>query len=474
MKVVKQRNNIRLLALYIGDLSSTFLAFFLAYGFREAFPDKSFPYLFPLSWHLKLLWLILPIWSLTFYLMELYRYWRGSGFWKETWMIVKAVLFSFFLFGFFVFALKYQFVSRIFLVSFAFFDLVLVILFRWLLREGIQSLSRHSEGSRFILIVGLDDNAREMARGIERHKDLGLRIRGFLSTRDSYRPLEIYGYSVLGEARDLPKLLETEVIDEVIFAVSHDDLKEMDSSLLICEERGITTRVILNFFPHVISRTHLEELDGVPLLTFSTTPKNELLLFVRRILDFLGSLILISLFSPFFLLAALLIRLDSPGPALYRQVRCGLNGRRFILYKFRSMYEKAEERKKELVQFNMMNGPVFKMKNDPRVTRVGRFLRKTSLDELPQLINVLQGSMSFVGPRPLPTEEVEKFEGWERRRLSMKPGITGLWQVAGRSHIDFREWIKLDLEYIDNWSLWLDFKILLKTIPAVLSGRGAM
>ena len=472
--MVKQRNNIRSLALYIGDLSSTLLAFFLAYGFRGAFPDGSFPYLFPLSWHLKLLWLILPIWSLIFYLMELYRYWRGSGFWKETWTIMKAVFFSFFLFGFFVFALKYQFVSRIFLVSFAFFDLVLVILFRLLLREGIQLLNRHSEGSRFILIVGLDDNAREMAQGIEKHKDLGLRIRGFLSARDSHHPLKIYGYPVLGEARDLPKLLETEVIDEVIFAVSQDELKKMDSLLLICEERGITTRVILDFFPHVISRTHLEELDGVPLLTFSTTPKNELVLFVRRILDFLASLILICLFSPFFLLMTLLIRLDSPGPALYRQVRCGLNGRRFTLYKFRSMYEKAEERKKELVRFNMMNGPVFKMKNDPRVTRVGRFLRKTSLDELPQLINVLQGSMSLVGPRPLPIEEVEKFEGWERRRLSMKPGITGLWQVAGRNHIDFREWIKLDLEYIDNWSLWLDFKILLKTIPAVLSGKGAM
>ncbi len=472
--MVKQRNNIRSLSLYIGDLFGTLLAFFLAYGFRGALPDESFPYLFPLSWHLKLLLLIFPIWSLIFYLMELYRYWRGPGFWKETWMTVKAVFFSSFLLGFFVFALKYQFVSRIFLVSFSFFDLVLVILFRFLLRKGIQSLSRYSEGSRFILIVGLDDNAREMAQGIEKHKDLGLRIRGFLSTGYSYRPSEIYGYPVLGEAQDLPKLLETEVIDEVIFAVSQDELKKMENLLLICEERGITSRVILDFFPHVISRTHLEELDGVPLLTFSTTPKNELLLFVRRILDFLGSLILVSLLSPCFLLMTLLIRLDSPGPAFYRQVRCGLNGRRFILYKFRSMYEKAEERKKELASFNMMNGPVFKMKNDPRVTRVGRFLRKTSLDELPQLINVLQGSMSFVGPRPLPIEEVEKFEGWERRRLSMKPGITGLWQVAGRNHIDFQEWVKLDLEYIDNWSLWLDFKILLKTIPAVLSGKGAM
>ncbi len=222
------------------------------------------------------------------------------------------------------------------------------------------------------MIVGLDEDALEMARGIEKNKDLGLRVRGFLSTRDSSRPSKINGYPVLGEAQELPRLLEREVVDEVIFAVSHDELKKMENLLLVCEERGITTRVILNFFPHVISRTHLEELDGFPLLTFSTTPKSELLLFLRRILDFLGSLTLIVLLSPVFLFITLLIRLDSPGPALYRQARCGLNGRKFTLYKFRSMHEGAEERRGELVRFNMMKGPVFKMKNDPRVTRVGR------------------------------------------------------------------------------------------------------
>jgi exopolysaccharide biosynthesis polyprenyl glycosylphosphotransferase len=472
--MVKQRNRIRSLALYAGDLFSTVLSFFLAYGFRGTFPEDSYPYLFPLSWHLGLFWAILPIWSVIFYLMELYRYWRGPGFWKEVWMVFKAVFLSCFLLGFFIFALKYQFVSRIFLLSFAFFDLLLVVLFRVLLRRMIQALSRHSEGSRFILMVGLGEDALELARGIEKNKDLGLRIRGFLSAPDSYLPSKINGYPVLGRAQDLPKVLEKEVVDEVIFAVSQEELKTMENLFLVCEERGITTRVILNFFPHVISRTHLEELDGFPLLTFTTTPKNELLLFFRRILDFTGSLILIGLFSPLFLFITFLIRLDSPGSVLYRQVRCGLNGRRFFLYKFRSMFESAEEDKRELMRFNMMNGPVFKMKNDPRITRVGRLLRKTSLDELPQLFNVLRGNMSLVGPRPLPAEEVEKFKGWERRRLSMKPGITGLWQVSGRNQIDFQDWIKLDLEYIDNWSLWLDFKILLKTIPAVLLGKGAM
>ncbi len=472
--MINQRNKIRSLVLYFGDLLATGLAFLCAYWFRGALPQDSQRILFPLAMYLNLIWPMLPIWSILFYLKGLYRIWQGPGFWKETWEILQAVIISCLLLGFTVFALKYHFVSRIFIVSFALFDLVLTTLFRFLSRKAIRFLSHRSEDFRFIMIVGLEEDALKIAQGIEKHKDLGLRVRGFLSTRHSYRPSVVNGYPVLGEAQDLPDLLQKEVVDEVIFAVSQDELKKMENLLLVCEERGITTRVILNFFPHVISSTHLEELDGFSLLTFTTTPKNELLLFLRRILDFTGSLVLILLFSPFFLFLALLIRLDSSGPALYRQARCGLNGRKFTLYKFRSMEEKAEEKKEDLVRFNLMNGPVFKMKNDPRVTRMGRFLRKTSLDELPQLFNVLRGNMSFVGPRPLPAEEVEKFKGWERRRLSMKPGITGLWQVSGRNQIDFHEWIKLDLEYIDNWSLWLDFKILLKTIPAVLLGKGAM
>ena len=472
--MVRQRNTIRNLALYAGDLLGTVLAFSLAYVFRGAFPDASFPYLFPFSWHLNLLWFILPVWSLIFFMMGLYQYWKGPGFWKETWMVFKAVLLSCLFVGFIIFALKYQFVSRIFFLSFALLDWVLVILFRFLVRKGIQRVSRHGEGSRIILIVGVGEPALELAQGIQKHKDLGLRVRGFLSPGEAPPPAKLNGVPVLGLAQDLPHILGREIIDEVIFAVSQEELRQMEKLMLFCEEQGITTRVNLDFFPHVISKTYLEEMDGFALLTFSTTPKSELLLFYRRVGDFLGSLVLIALLSPLFLFISILIRFDSPGPALYRQVRCGVNGRKFTFYKFRSMQVGAEEMRKDLLHLNEMSGPVFKIKNDPRVTRVGRFLRKTSLDELPQLFNVLRGNMSFVGPRPLPADEVEKIKGWQRRRLSMKPGITGLWQVSGRNHVDFQDWVKLDLEYIDNWSLWLDLKILLKTIPAVLSGKGAM
>ena len=472
--MLKRRTKIFSFLLYLGDVGATLFAFVCAYWFRGIFPQESYAILFPFSWYLNLLLAIFPIWSLLFYLIGLYRDWRGQGFWRETWGIFKAIFISSLFLGFTLFALKYQFVSRIFISLFALFDFFFVIAFRSCIRKFILSFSKKIERFRRILIIGTEERAVSLAHNIEKHKDLGLQILGFLSTSDITPPQKLNGYPVLGSAKDLSELLEKEVVDEVIFAISQEELKKMADLFLLCEERGITARLAINFFPHVIAKTHLEELDGLPLLTFTTTPKNELLLLLRRIFDFIGSLFFILILSPVFLLVALAIRLDSPGPALYRQVRCGLNGRRFTFYKFRSMVQGAEIRKDDLLAHNIMEGPVFKMKNDPRVTRVGRFLRKTSLDELPQLFNVLRGDMSFVGPRPPIPEEVKKYEGWQRRRLSMKPGITGLWQVSGRNQIDFQQWMRLDLEYIDNWSIWLDLKILIKTIPIVLLGKGAM
>jgi exopolysaccharide biosynthesis polyprenyl glycosylphosphotransferase len=472
--MLKQRTRIFSFFIYFGDLGATLIAFLCAYWFRDIFPQDSYAALFPFAWYLNLLLAIFPIWSILFYLVNLYRDWRGQGFWKEAWGVSKAVFISSLLLGFTVFALKYQFVSRIFISLFALLDIFLIITIRISVRKLILFFNRKIERFRIILIVGTEEGAVTLAQNIEKHKDLGLRILGFLATRDKTPPRKLNGYPVLGVADNLPQILENEVVDEVIFAISQEELKKMEDLFLLCEERGITARLAINFFPHVIAKTHLEELEGLPLLTFTTAPKNELLLLLRRMIDFVGSLLLISILSPLFLMITLLIRLDSPGPAIYRQVRCGLNGRKFTFYKFRSMVQGAEKQQSDLIAYNMMDGPVFKMKNDPRVTRVGRFLRKTSLDELPQLFNVLRGDMSFVGPRPPIPEEVEKYESWQRRRLSMRPGITGLWQVSGRNQIDFQRWMKLDLEYIDHWSLWLDFKILIKTILVVLWGKGAM
>lgn len=472
--MISQRNKIRAIGIYLGDILATVLAFFVAYALRGVFPEEGYARLFPLSMYLNLLWIILPVWSLIFYLVGSYNYWRGEKWLKENWKIFKAIFLSSLVLGFFVFAFKYQFVSRIFISFFVVSDFILIIIFRYLIRQIIIFWGEKREDNRNIIILGLNEHALELAKSIERNRHLGFRFLGFLSLTKNDHPSNYKGYPILGAAQDLPDLMDQRVIDEVIFAVSQEELIKLSDLLLLCEERGITARLVLNLFPHTISKTHLEEMDGFSLLTFSTTPQNELIFLICRIFDIIGSLFLIGLLAPIFLLITLAIRLDSPGPILYRQTRCGLNGRRFTLYKFRSMVQDAEERKRDLINFNLMRGPVFKMKNDPRITRVGRILRRLSLDELPQLFNVLKGDMSFVGPRPPLPEEVKQYEGWQRRRLSMKPGITGLWQVSGRNEIDFQDWIKLDLEYIDNWSLWLDFKIILKTIPAVLSGKGAM
>jgi GT2 family glycosyltransferase len=238
--MTKEQNKTRSLAIYTLDLLATGLAFLCAYGFRGVLPQDSERILFPLSRYLNLLWLILPIWSLLFYLMDLYRYWRGEGFWRESWIILKAIFLSSCLLGLFIFALKYLFVSRIFIVSFAFFDLVLVILFRSLLRKAIQFSTGPGEEFRSIVIVGLGNDALTIAQGIENQGDMGVRIRGFLSPPDSHPPSEINGYPILGGAQDLPQLLEREAIDEVIFAVSQDELKKVENLLLACEGRGIT------------------------------------------------------------------------------------------------------------------------------------------------------------------------------------------------------------------------------------------
>jgi exopolysaccharide biosynthesis polyprenyl glycosylphosphotransferase len=231
----------------------------------------------------------------------------------------------------------------------------------------------------------------------------------------------------------------------------------------------------MNIFQNRVARMEIEELEGVPFLTFTTTPSNEAQLALKRALDVVVSLMVLGLAFPLISIAAVAIKLSSPGSVLFKQRRIGLNGRMFTLYKFRTMIADAHARRDEVAHLNEMSGPAFKAKDDPRVTPVGRWLRKFSLDELPQLWNVLKGDMSLVGPRPPIPEEVASYHRWHRRRLSMKPGLTCLWQISGRNEIaDFDRWMKLDLQYIDNWSPSLDMKILLRTIPAVLTGKGAL
>ena len=250
-------------------------------------------------------------------------------------------------------------------------------------------------------------------------------------------------------------------------------ITKIEKSLFACEIQGVKAHIAADFFNMNIAHCISSDIEGIPLLGFNTTGGEEWQLLLKRMFDIIISILLLIILSPLFLIIAVFIKSFSQGPVIFRQVRRGLNGRKFVMYKFRTMIDGAEHKQNELKVFNEMDGPVFKMHNDPRVTRFGVFLRRSSLDELPQLFNVFKGDMSLVGPRPPLPSEIEKYEIWQRRRLSMKPGITCLWQANGRNNVDFDKWMKMDLEYIDNWSIGLDFKIMLKTIPAVLLSVGA-
>jgi exopolysaccharide biosynthesis polyprenyl glycosylphosphotransferase len=272
---------------------------------------------------------------------------------------------------------------------------------------------------------------------------------------------------------DLTAILQKHVVDDIIFAVESERLAELEEIFLLCDEEGVRTHVAVDFFPHVNSTISLDRFGVTPLLTFSAAPYDEIRLLVKRLMDIVIAAAGLALLAPVMMAIALLIRLTSPGPAIFRQVRCGLNGRRFLFYKFRSMCQNAEQMQAEVAHLNTRDGAVFKIPRDPRLTPVGRYLRKFSIDEWPQLWNVLRGDMSLVGPRPAIPSEVERYQRWQRRRLRMRPGLTCLWAISGRDNVDFETWMKMDMQYIDNWSLALDWKILLRTIPRVLTGRGA-
>jgi exopolysaccharide biosynthesis polyprenyl glycosylphosphotransferase len=272
----------------------------------------------------------------------------------------------------------------------------------------------------------------------------------------------------------MPEIVKQNIIDEAVFIVPRSWLDKIEELMQFCENVGLRVNLAADLYRLKLSKTKQTDIGGFPLLTFESTPDRFGYLFVKRLIDFFVSGIALMCLSLFFIIIGVIIKITSKGPVFYKQERCSLYGRKFTLYKLRTMTFDAESKLKDLITLNEMNGPVFKMTNDPRITRVGKWLRRFSLDELPQLWNVFKGDMSLVGPRPPITEEVENYDSWQRRRLSMRPGITCLWQVTGRNVIsDFNEWMKLDFEYIDNWSLWLDLKILLKTFPVVLFGKGA-
>lgn len=457
------------------DLTATTGALVAAHAVREAASESfgsALGPVYPLDQYLPLLAVILPLWALIFYATGLYGQRSLRTLKTEVSRLVRALGIAAVLLAAVLFVAKLDYVSRPLVAIF----LLLNGLFVAGGRSLVRALVLESATRRRILVAGGLAEVRDAVERIDAHRDWGLEIVGIV-TDGGWKDPGGLRHPVLGTYRDIPRLvLGGEVVDEVLFVPARghiEEIKGLEPVLLQVEELGIVTRLVVNFLPRSLSQLSFEEFGGIPLLTFSTAPRDELLLFIRRCIDVAVASVLLVVLSPLMAAIALLIKATSPGPVLFRQIRCGLHGRPFTFLKFRSMRTDAERLKAALAAFNEMDGPAFKMTNDPRVTPVGRWLRRTSLDELPQLWNILKGDMSFVGPRPAVIEEVRQYEPWQRRRLSMQPGLTCLWQVSGRNELTFNEWMQLDLQYIDNWSLWLDLKIVLKTIPAVLLGRGA-
>ena len=367
-----------------------------------------------------------------------------------------------------------QDLSRFFVVLFAAFAWILLVIFRMTAGRVVGVIRREFAAPHYVMVVGTGDRARKMAEALERSAEYGVRLRGFLAESPGAPPeIALGGTYKVHPLDQLQPILRTHVVDEIIFAVGSECLAQLEEVFLLCDEEGVRTRVAVDFFPHVNSTVTLDRFGSTPLLTFSAAPYDEIRLLLKRTIDIAIAGAGLVVMSPFMLVTAILIRLTSPGPAIFRQVRCGLNGRRFVFYKFRSMVQNAEDLKASIAHLNTRGATVFKIPDDPRLTTIGRYLRKFSIDEWPQLWNVLRGDMSMVGPRPAVPSEVEQYQLWQRRRLRMRPGLTCLWAVNGRDTVDFETWMKLDMQYIDNWSLALDWKILLRTIPRVLTGRGA-
>ncbi len=426
-----------------------------------------------LSNYIVVLFFAVPLWCLMLYLNGMYHSMRTRTLLEIIWIIIKAAFLFTLAFGAAVFVFKLEFVSRLFFTIFVAGSSLAILAEKITIFSIAHYARRQGHNFRRLLIVGTGRRAAFFINKINSHPEWGFRIAGVIDYEHEQLGKDVEGIKVTGTLEDIPKMLHNEPIDEVIFIVPRAKLGHIENSLYICETEGVKTTIAADLFDLRIARLRQTELDGMPLLTFETTFTDEWQLFLKRALDIIVSGLGLVALSPLFLLVAALIKITSPGPVFFKSKRAGLNGRKFVFYKFRSMYKGAHLKQEELMALNEMNGPIFKIRNDPRITPLGRFLRKCSIDELPQLFNVFLGHMSLVGPRPPLPKEVARYEPWQRRRLSMRPGISCLWQISGRSTIDFDDWMRLDLEYIDSWSLWLDFKIFIKTIPVVIFGIGA-
>jgi len=482
--MLKEKDSVirKLMILFDGITIS--MAFFFSYFLRNHFNAYYKFNLIPsthivsstvasLSDYLIILFIVIPIWCLMLHLNGIYKSMRVRGFFELVWIIIKATFFTGLFLSTLIFLFKMTFISRMFFMFFMMLGSAFLIVDRIVLLTIMHVARSRGYNYRRLLIVGIGRRAAGIIEKINNHPEWGFRIVGAIND-DPGRKIEMArNINVIGTINELEEILKTDAIDQVMFVVPRSRLSFIEHAVNMCETLGTEATIAVDLFDLKIARSNPTELDGIPLVTFETTVAKEWQLFVKRGTDLVLSGLGIILLSPLFFMISILIKLTSSGPVLYKQQRLGLNGRKFELYKFRTMYRGAQEKLSKVKDVKEKDTPDFRKMKIQWITPIGRFLRKFSLDELPQLYNVFIGQMSLIGPRPTVPDEVCLYESWQRRRFSMKPGITCLWQIKGRNKIGFEEWMKLDLEYLDNWSLRLDFKILMKTIPVVLFGTGA-
>jgi exopolysaccharide biosynthesis polyprenyl glycosylphosphotransferase len=423
--------------------------------------------------------LLLGAWHVAFLACGIYDSKRLAGRYRELLDVVRATVIGSGVLFLLSRAFRIQIVDGRFSAVFIAACAGVSVAGRALLRTALRVARARGRDLRHAIVVGRNRRAAEFARRMESMNHLGYRVIGFVdrSDWDAGPALEPALQPVLGDISEFPQVLRTHSVDEVIvFLPLRSHYHRAMRVAQQCEEQGIPVRFPSRLFDLQTASAHaVEGLDSDPLITLSNGPTVVWPLVAKRFLDVVISAALLVLLAPLFLAVAALIKATSPGPVFFVQERLGLAKRRFRIYKFRTMVADAERRQADLEALNEAPGPVFKIRRDPRITSLGAFLRKTSIDELPQLLNVLCGDISLVGPRPLPVRDYAGFDqDWHRRRFSVRPGITCLWQISGRSDISFDRWMELDIQYIDNWTIWLDLKILFLTIPAVFRGTGAV
>ncbi len=483
--MLKEREAVVRGSLIILDLLVVSLAYLLAFLIRKyiglglstsALPSLS--HLAPdsqltLNQYAWLLVVAAPLWCWMLYANGMYESIRIYSYRRIFWIICKAAFMTALGFGAFLFLLKTTIVSRLFFALFIITSFILILAEKTALYWELHYLRRRGHNFRRLLIVGTGRRAADFIRRIKNHPEWGFQILGAIDDEPGRGVKRVDGIPIVGTLEDIPKILHNDAVDEIVFVVPRSRLSHVEGALHDCEIEGVRTTITVDLFDMQIAKSGVSEIDGIPLLRFHTTKINERQLLAKRVIDIVISGLIIVLLGPLLIILAILIKLTSPGPVFFKQQRLGFHGRKFTLYKFRTMRLGAHDALSKVNDVADMDTPEFRAKKTQWITPLGRIMRKFSLDELPQFINVFIGQMSLIGPRPTVPDEVEKYKAWQRRRFSMKPGITCLWQVNGRNNIGFEDWMKLDLEYLDNWSLWLDLKIMVKTVPVVLFGIGA-